>query len=366
MNPFAIRTLVRIVAGVVFAYIVYWLISVMESVTTILMVSFLMAYILNPLVLALEKIHVNRSLAALMSLLIVITFVTGLFFLIIPAIVGEIASFSRVIPRYVETLQRIFFELVTKFDVSLPHDVSELSGLAIEKGRQLLPGLTRASGRILSSVFSSTISVITTVFQILLIPIIAYYLLVSFESIKKGTIELLPEYAREPIINKFVEIDGVLSSFVRGQLTISFIMAILYSVGFIFIGIDLALVIGIVSGLLFIVPYLGTMIALIFAPIMAFAKFGDLIHVFYVFLWIGSVQVLETYVLTPNVVGQAVGLHPVVYIMALVVGGNLFGVVGMLVAVPVAAVLKVLLISILQEYKSSYLYHDKSGKEQTS
>ena len=366
MNPFAVRTLVRIVAGVVFAYVVYWLMSAMESVTTILMVSFFIAYILNPLVLGLGKIHVQRSLAALLSLLLVFAIVFGLFLLIVPAIAGEIASFSRVIPRYVETLQGIFFELVTKFDLSLPHDVSEWSGLAIEKGRQLLPGLTRASGRILSSVFSSTVSIITTVFQMLLIPIIAYYLLASFETIKEGAIELLPEYTREPIIKKFVEIDEVLSSFVRGQVTISFMMAILYSVGFIFIGIDLALVIGIVSGLLFIVPYLGTMIALIFAPIMAFAKFGDLAHVLYVLLWISSVQLLETYVLTPNIVGQAVGLHPVVYIMALVIGGNLFGVVGMLVAIPVAAVLRVLLISILQEYKSSYLYHDKSGKEQTS
>jgi predicted PurR-regulated permease PerM len=266
-------------------------------------------------------------------------------------------------PKYLETFQRFFFEIVEKFEIPFPQDMNELSAMAVERGKQLLPGISKALGTIISSVFTSTISILTTVLQVLLIPIIAFYLLVSFENIKSGAIELLPIYTRTPIINKFGQIDSVLASFVRGQLTISFIMAVLYSIGFTIIGIDLALVIGIVSGLLFIVPYLGTMIALLFGPAMAFAKFGDLIHVFYVLAWIGAVQIFESYVLTPKIVGQAVGLHPVVYILALIIGGNLFGFVGMLVAIPVAAVSRVLLLTVLEEYKRSYLYHDKPGKD---
>ena len=241
--------------------------------------------------------------------------------------------------------------------------MNELSTIAIERGRQLLPGITKALGQVVSSVFTSTISILAAIFQVLLIPIIAYYLLVSFENIKSGAIELLPLYTRDAIITKFREIDQVLASFVRDQLTIALMMAVLYSFGFMVIGIDLALVLGIISGLLFIVPYLGTMVALIFGPIMAFAKFGDVIHVLYVLFWIGGVQAFESYVLTPRIVGQAVGLHPVVYIIALIVGGNLFGFVGMLVAIPVAAVLRVLLLTLLEEYKRSYLYHDKPGKD---
>lgn len=363
MTLFATKTFVRMGAGLAFAVLMIWLMKALESVTTILMVSFLMAYILNPLVIFLGLFRINRPLASLISLSLVFAMTMGIFLLIVPAIVSEITLFSRGIPAYVTKIQEIVFEIISRFEIPFPQDTSELSTLAIEKGRQLLPTITKASGQIISSVFSSTVSVIATIFQLLLIPIIAYYLLVSFESIKSGAIELLPLYTRDPIIDKFCQIDQVLAGFVRGQLTIAMIMAALYSIGFVTIGIDLALVLGIVSGLLFIVPYLGTLIALVFAPIMAFAKFGDLKHVFYVLSWIALVQTLESYILTPRIVGRAVGLHPVVYIIALIIGANLFGVVGMLVAIPVAAVLRVLLITILDEYKNSYLYHDKSGKD---
>ncbi len=363
MTPFATKTLVRIGAGLCFTGLVVWLMHALESVTTLLMVSFLTAYILNPLVRSLGNVGLNRTLAAVLSLFLVFAFFIGLTLLIVPAIAGELSSFSRMSPKYLETFQRFFFEIVEKFEIPFPQDMNELSAMAVERGKQLLPGISKALGTIISSVFTSTISILTTVLQVLLIPIIAFYLLVSFENIKSGAIELLPIYTRTPIINKFGQIDSVLASFVRGQLTISFIMAVLYSIGFTIIGIDLALVIGIVSGLLFIVPYLGTMIALLFGPAMAFAKFGDLIHVFYVLAWIGAVQIFESYVLTPKIVGQAVGLHPVVYILALIIGGNLFGFVGMLVAIPVAAVSRVLLLTVLEEYKRSYLYHDKPGKD---
>lgn len=363
MTPFATKTLVRIAAGLLFVGLVVWLMYALESITTMLMVSFFMAYILNPLTRGLEKFSINRTLAAIISLLLVFAFFVGLFFIIVPAIAREISSFSRLAPKYLETLQSVFFEITSVFDIHIPQDMNELSNLILERGRQLLPGITKTLGQIISSVFASTLSILSALFQILLIPIIAYYLLVSFENIKAGAVELLPTYTRTPIINKFVEIDLVLASFVRGQLTIALVMAVLYSIGFIIIGIDLALVIGIVSGILFIVPYLGTMIGLIFGSLMAFAKFGDLIHVFYVIGWIALVQVFESYVLTPRIVGHAVGLHPVVYILALIIGGNLFGFVGMLVAIPVAAVSRVLLITVLEEYKRSYLYLDKSGKD---
>lgn len=364
MTPFATKTLVRIGAGLCFTGLVVWLMYALESVTTIVMVSFFIAYILNPLVRSLGRLRINRTLAAVLSLMLVFTFFVGLLLIIIPAIASEISSFSRLAPKYVEMLQKVFYEMVAKLEIPFPQDSGELSNLILERGKQLLPGLTKATGQILSSVFASTIGILTTFFQIMLIPIIAYYLLVSFENITSGASELLPLYTRNAVIVKFREIDQVLASFVRGQLTIALILAVLYSIGFMIIGIDLALVIGIISGLLFIVPYLGTMIALIFGPAMAFAKFGDFYHVFYVLIWIGVVQGFESYVLTPRIVGQAIGLHPVVYILALIIGGNLFGFVGMLVAIPVAAISRVLLITILDEYKKSYLYHDKFGKDQ--
>jgi len=219
------------------------------------------------------------------------------------------------------------------------------------------------AGSVMSTIFSSTLSVISVFFQMVLIPIIAYYLMVSFNNIINEAVDLIPPYTRNPIVNKFREIDGVIAAFVRGQLTIALIMAVLYSIGFVIIGIELSLVLGVVAGLLQVVPYLGALVAIVGGSIMAFVKFGDLLHVIYVLGWIGIVQTFESYFLTPRIVGQAVGLNPVVYILVLIVGANLFGFVGLLVAIPLAAVARVLLMSAVEAYRKSYLYSDTEPKQ---
>jgi predicted PurR-regulated permease PerM len=131
------------------------------------------------------------------------------------------------------------------------------------------------------------------------------------------------------------------------------------------IGLDLAVVLGTIAGLLWVIPYLGTLIAVIGGTVMALAQYGDLVHAVYVWVWLAVVQLVESYVLTPRLVGQAVGLHPVVYIVALIAGANMFGLVGMLVAIPVTAVLKVLLMSAVDAYRSSYLYTEPPQEKAT-
>jgi predicted PurR-regulated permease PerM len=198
------------------------------------------------------------------------------------------------------------------------------------------------------------------------VPIITYYLMVSFEKMRKEIRDLIPPYTRDAIVGKLQQIDTVLAAFVRGQLTVSLIMALLYTIGFVLIGIDLAIVLGVTSGLLFVIPYFGTMIGVVGGSLMALAKFGDLAHVGYVLGWIALVQLMEGYLITPRIVGHAIGLNPVVYILALIVGGNLFGLVGLLIAIPVAAVLKVLLVSAVDAYRKSYLYAEVAGEDQRS
>jgi predicted PurR-regulated permease PerM len=119
------------------------------------------------------------------------------------------------------------------------------------------------------------------------------------------------------------------------------------------------IVLGLTSGLLFIIPYVGTMFGIVSGCLMALAKFGDIIHVLYVVLWIAAVQLLEGYILIPRIVGRATGLHPVVYIVALLAGAKLFGFVGMLVAIPAAAVIKVLLKAAVEAYRKSDLYQNR-------
>jgi len=362
MTPRTRRTLIRIGAGLGFFLVLIWLMSALSSVTTMLMVAFFLAYILDPVVRRLESLGVPRSLAGGGILLGALALLVGLILILVPAVVAEIVSFAQEAPRYLTELRDLILQTLARFQIQIPQDWDTITPVLIERARQVLPELADPVARIVSSIFKSTLHLLGIMLQVLLVPVIAYYLLASFEGIKQGIVDLIPAYTRDFVLQKLREIDTVLSAFVRGQLTIACLLAVLYSIGFLIIGIDLALVLGIISGLLWIIPYLGTMVAVVTGTTMAVIKYGDLVHVGYVLGWIALVQVLEGYVLTPRIVGQAIGLHPVVYILAVIVGANLFGFVGLLVAIPVTAILKVLLLTLLEAYRSSALYAD-SGEE---
>ncbi|MGC8659259.1 MAG: AI-2E family transporter [Desulfomonilaceae bacterium] len=358
VNPTTSKTFVRVGAGFLFVALLLWLVSALESVSTMIMVSFFIAYILNPLVTSLEHRGLGRSAVSLLVLLVLIAIVLGLVLLVAPAIFSELVQFSRRAPRYFARLQDLGASLVKTLQLDVPQDWNEFILLVFDKIRQSLPKITYTAGTLVASIFSSTISALSVMLKVALTPIITYYVLASFEDTVKGAVDLIPPYTRDPIVKKFQEIDSVIAAFVRGQLTIALIMAGLYSLGFLIIGIDMPIVLGVVSGLLFVVPYLGTLVGIVGGSIMAFVKFGDILHVVYILLWIGAVQTFESYFLTPKIVGKAVGLNPVLYIIVLIVGANLFGFVGMLVAIPVAAVGRVLLISAVDLYKNSYLYKE--------
>ncbi|MEI6134493.1 MAG: AI-2E family transporter [Desulfomonile sp.] len=363
MKPVTVKTLIRLGAGLVFFVFLIWMMRALESVTTTLLISFFMAYSLNPLVTGMEKRGIGRSTASLLALCLVFAVCAGIVLLVAPAIFTELSEFSRRAPRYFLKLKEVGLNLLESFEVQLPQDWNEFLLMAYDRISQSLPRVTSVAGSVMSTIFSSTLSVISVFFQMVLIPIIAYYLMVSFNKIINEAVDLIPPYTRNPIVNKFREIDGVIAAFVRGQLTIALIMAVLYSIGFVIIGIELSLVLGVVAGLLQVVPYLGALVAIVGGSIMAFVKFGDLLHVIYVLGWIGIVQTFESYFLTPRIVGQAVGLNPVVYILVLIVGANLFGFVGLLVAIPLAAVARVLLMSAVEAYRKSYLYSDAEPKQ---
>jgi predicted PurR-regulated permease PerM len=358
MDPKLRRTLIRASAGLALGVSLIWLMVWLESVTTMLMVAFIFAYLLDPAVQRLDSWGLRRSLSALLMLVLAFSVVTTVLLILIPKAFEEISSFSSKAPYYFSGLQSLIVRLAEKLDITLPQDWQDLLNLIGERGRQYLPRMAELTSIAISLFFKSTFHIISTIFFVLLIPIITYYLLVSFDTVKAVVIDLIPPYVREPVLAKLREIDLVLSGFVRGQLTIAFLLGIFYTIGFLLIGIDLAVVLGVLSGVLWIIPYVGTLFGLVTGSLMALAKYGDIVHVLYVIGWIAAVQLVEGYLLTPRIVGHAVGLHPVVYMMALIVGANMFGFVGLLVAIPVTAVLKVLLMTAIAAYQNSYLYHD--------
>jgi predicted PurR-regulated permease PerM len=340
--------------------------STLEKVSTVLMVGFFLAYILNPAVNRLQSLGLQRSTASLMLLLSGLFLFTMFLLVLVPSIARELASFAKTAPRYIDALQAQANWVIEQLGINIPQTPDEFKQLFLDRWRQVLPRVADPMARIAGSILGSTLSFFGFVFYALLVPIIAYYLMVSFEHIRETFRELIPPDTRPALVSKLQQIDSVLAAFIRGQITVSIILAVLYSIGFVWIGIDLAIVLGVTSGLLFVIPYFGTMIGIVGGSLMALAKFGDLIHVAYVLGWIAFVQLLEGYVITPRVVGQAIGLNPVVYILALVVGGNLFGLVGLLIAIPVTAVLKVLLLSAVDLYRKSYIYSGHEARDHKS
>jgi predicted PurR-regulated permease PerM len=354
--------LIRIAAAILFFLTVVWVMKALESVTIMVLVALFLAYLLDPAADRLEELRVPRALAAFLLILAGLLVITTIFLIIVPAIVQEITAFVVRAPVYFSALKEYLVRALGDLNIELPDNWDAVFNLILEKVKELqphLPNLTTSLVQVLTRIFKSTLGVISAIAHAVLVPVLAYYFLVSFRGMKKHGAELIPPYMREKVLRRLREMDAVLSGFVRGQLTICLILACLYSLGFVLIGIDLPIVLGTISGLLFIVPYVGTMIGLIGGSIMAAAKYRDLIHPLYVVGWIALVQILEAYVLTPRIVGQAIGLHPVVYILALFVGGHLFGFVGMLLAVPVAAVAKVMLMSVIDLYLQSEIYQDR-------
>ncbi|MFW6123415.1 MAG: AI-2E family transporter, partial [Thermodesulfobacteriota bacterium] len=358
------RRLIRIGAALAVALVILWLLKQIESVATLVLISFFLAYLLDPLVDRLAAWKLPRSLAAFLVLLAALLLVTLLLVIIVPSIIAEVSKFASVAPQYFETLRDYVAWLMVKLDITVPATWHQL-GQALKQGDKSplgeLFGMANPAAKIFRLIFQSTLSIIGFVLYLILVPVLVYYFLVSFDNILDSILDLVPPDTREPVIHKMSQMDQIIADFLRGQFIICLLLAFFYSLGFVIIGIDLALVLGIVSGLLWIIPYVGTGLAIVGGVTMALVNYGDLLHPAYVIIWISLVQVLESYIITPRVVGGKVGVHPIVYIIALIVGAKLFGLLGMLIAIPAAAMIKVLLEDAVTMYKRSQLYQNPEG-----
>ena len=194
--------------------------------------------------------------------------------------------------------------------------------------------------------------------NLVLIPVVTFYLLRDWDVLVARIHDLLPRYYEAKITEIARESDAVLGEFLRGQLTVMFALGVIYAVGLSLLGLDFGMLIGMLAGIVSFVPYLGVIVGIGLAGVAAMVQFQDLPHVLGVFAVFGVGQLLEGFVLTPKLVGDKIGLHPVAVIFAVMAGGQLFGVVGVLLALPVAAVLVVLLRHAHRRYTSSELYQE--------
>lgn len=324
----------------------------------------LLAYLGNPLVDRLMRRGMPRTWA-----------VSLVFFALLAALIVALAFLTPMLWKqllYVEaklpTLLRWFNREATPWLESHLHiDIPRLdmdligewlSGYWSEAGA--------VAGNVLSQVAASGLSLIGLVGALALVPVVTFYLLLDWDALLRRLRDLLPRDIEPTVVALSRECDEVLAAFLRGQLLVMISLALVYAVGLGLVGLKLALIIGLVAGLGSIIPYFGFAIGIVAATIAAVVQFGSFNSVLMVWAVFGVGQAIEGWVLQPYFVGNRIGLHPVAVIFAIMAGGQLFGFVGMLLALPVAAVVLVLLRHAHARYQQSRLYQGSTLVDETA
>jgi predicted PurR-regulated permease PerM len=319
-----------------------------------LFIAFALAYMLNPAVEFLEARKVNRIVSILIVFSTALVACAGFTIFLAVSISGELSSMQLNLPGYAQRLYEVTPDTVKSYlKIETPEKLAGRLNDLFQQARGMSPDLLKPVLVFLQKAFSSTIGLILALLGYFIIPVYLFYLLADWPHLRRFADSFIPERFLDSYREKLGEIDTVLSGFIRGQLSVCAILAVLYSIGLYFIGIDLAIAIGTLAGITFIIPYVGTIIGIVLSMTMAFLKFHDILHPLLCLGWFGLIQGLEGMVITPRVVGSTIGLHPLVAIVALLIGGQVFGLMGMLLA---TAVLQVFLRSLAVWYRTTEFY----------
>jgi predicted PurR-regulated permease PerM len=330
----------RLVVTVVVLLLFGWFIYLLAPMLTPFLVGALLAYIGNPLVSRLARWHLPRVLGVIVVFLLFTVLFVALVFYLAPLVRDSIVGFARRVPEYQDWLVAQLPRLEAWLGVKLALDLDTLRQSLTGHWQELGNWVTKALG----VAGQSGLAVIGWVVNLVLIPVVTFYLLLDWEQTVARVASLVPPAYQGRVRQLARETDEVLGSFLRGQLLVMVALATVYSVGLSIIGLDLALPIGLLAGTVSFVPYLGFIVGITSAGIAAYVQYQDAFMLVWVAVVFGIGQVLEGMFLTPRLVGSRIGLHPVAVIFAVMAGAQLFGFVGVLVALPAAAALKVWLL----------------------
>ncbi|MEQ9260389.1 MAG: AI-2E family transporter [Roseovarius sp.] len=314
------------------------------------------AYFLDPVADRLERMGASRALAVTLITLVALVIFVVLALLVLPTLINQTANLVNIAPQLFNDLQSFLTE-------RFPQIVDEESTL---RQSLIAVGETIKSrgGQFIEAALGSVSSVINIVVLFVIVPVVAFYLLYDWDRMVGEIDALLPRDHAPTIRQLASDIDNVLASFIRGMGTVCLVLGTYYAIALMLVGLQFGLVVGAVAGLITFIPYVGALVGGALAIGLALFQFwGDWVSIGLVAGIFILGQVLEGNVLTPKLVGGSVGLHPVWLIFALSVFGALFGFVGMLVAVPVAAAIGVLARFAISQYKGSRLYRGLDTEE---
>ena len=331
-----------------------WLLYLLAPILMPFIVGALFAYLGDPLVDRLEKTRLSRTLSVVIVFGTMIMSGLILLLFILPQLERQITGLVVRLPQFISWIQE---NMLPRLIVILGLEPGSLDLVVVKDAfANNIKDISGIMGRLLVKLTQSGQSLIVWFAYLTLIPVVTFYLLRDWDILIGKVNDLIPR-PYERLVSKLAkQCDKVLAEFLRGQLLVMLALAVLYSIGLWFVGLEFFLLIGMLAGLVSFVPYLGFIVGIGVACIAGFMQFHDIIHLVYILIVFGVGQIIEGMVLSPLLVGDRIGLHPVAVIFAVMAGGQLFGIVGVLVALPVAAVIVVLLRHVHERYLESNLY----------
>lgn len=332
-----------------------WLLWLLAPVLSPFVFAALLGWLGDPLVDRMERRGLSRNVAVLlvfggMMLVLVLALL-----LLLPLLERQIVTLVQSLPRYRDWLvgtvvpwleRRTGMQLLAWLD---PERLIEL----VRSHWQQAGGVART---VLGYLSRSGFALLGVVANVVLLPVLTFFFLRDWDLLVERVAALVPRDHEATVSRLALASSDVLGAFLRGQFLVMLILGVLYSLGLWAVGLDLGVLIGMLAGALTFVPYLGPATVVVFGGIAALVQYGDWPHLLGVLAVFGVGQVIESYFLTPKLVGDRIGLHPVAVIFAVLAGGQLFGFLGMLLALPVAAVANVLLHYAVERYRASRIY----------
>ncbi|MDH3654391.1 MAG: AI-2E family transporter [Myxococcales bacterium] len=349
-----------------------WLLFTLRGVLAPVFFAFLIAYMLDPLVDRIEQSRllrdrsIGRAVGIAVLLLGVFAIAVISLLVILPMVYEEISSFVKRLPGLVARSRAEWEPILLEYGLQVPNSVGDaFEELHLDLQSVLTKGYTPATA-VAKWLLGGTASAVGAIVASLMIPVFAFYLLYDFDALVARAADLIPPRHRPQAYGFFREVDEVLGQFFRGQFTVMAILAVLYSVGYGSIGVPLALPIGIMAGLLSFIPYLGSTLALGTALLMTALDWQGWTQVLWVLGVHAIIQGLEGFVITPKIMGDTVGISAIAVLFALLVGAELLGFTGVLLAVPAAAVIKILIQRIDGGYRKSEFFIGRNAKTRSA
>ena len=339
---------------VVSVLILYFLYVVGRVAIVPVLASFALAYLLNPIVYQGEKRGLSRTMAAIVAILVVTFAVTAFLAFVIPDLWAESTDASQKIARNFTP------ENAARQRAMLKRYWPGVERIAGDKIEQVLsdPAVAIGSTALEAGGGESGVqAILISSLDLLLVPFFVFYILVDFSNWRDSSEGLIPPRFRDPFSRLFDEAGRILESYVRGQLLIGIIMAVFYAIGFGLLGVPAWAGIAALAGLLNAIPYVGTLLGIILACGFTLADGGGLWNIGAIIGVFIAVQSIEGYILTPRILGGRLNLHPMAVFLGLLIGGKLFGLLGVILAIPAIAIAKVFFKFLRELYQGSYFYH---------